>query len=112
MEGQKTIARFLREAGCSTGLAGKWHCGRFWRKQAGFDTWFTSACGTNAKFGAQAYYEDEDRIEFFGHQETILTDRAVRFLNEHKKQGTQQPFFLFLGYTNIHTRIPGKRKRS
>lgn len=105
IEGQKTLPRFLRDAGYRTGLVGKWHCGRCWRKQDGWDTWFTSALGTNARFGRQAYYEDEQRLEFHGHQETILTDRAVRFLAE---SSADQPFFLFVGFTNTHTPHEGE----
>lgn len=105
IEGQKTLARHLKDAGYRTGLVGKWHCGSYWRKQDGFDTWFTSALGTNARFGPQAYYEDEERQQFHGHQETILTDRAIRFLGE-----CDQPFFLFVGYTNTHTPHDGERE--
>lgn len=108
IEGQRTLAQYLQEAGYRTGLVGKWHCGRFWRKQAGFDTWFTSALGTNARFGKQEYFEDGERLAFHGHQETILTDRALRFLRENKTSESDTPFFLFLGYTNTHTPHAGE----
>lgn len=105
LEGQATVAMWLQEAGYRTGLTGKWHCGKFWKKQPGWDTWFTSARGTNARFGGQTYYENEQKVEFFGHQHTIVTDRAVRFLRDWKaaQDTSPQPFFLFVGYTNTHT---------
>lgn len=113
IEGKKTLARFLKDAGYRTGLVGKWHCGSFWHKQDGFDTWFTSAKGTNARFGEQAYYEDETLRSYHGHQETLLTDRAVRFLRENGKTGDNpapDPFFLFVGYTNTHTPHSGENE--
>ncbi|TVR52162.1 MAG: hypothetical protein EA425_05505 [Puniceicoccaceae bacterium] len=106
IEGQTTLAMLLKEAGYKTGLVGKWHCGKYWKKQPGFDTWFTSALGTNARFGRQEYFEDEERRTFNGHQETILTDRAVRFLQEAADGA--DPFFLFVGYTNTHTPHAGE----
>jgi arylsulfatase A-like enzyme len=108
IEGQKTLARFMKDGGYRTGMIGKWHCGSYWRKQDGFDTWFTSSLGTNARFGKQAYYEDEALQEFQGHQAPILTDRAVRFLQEHHQADSDKPFFLFVGYTNTHTPHAGE----
>lgn len=110
IEEQKTLAVFLKEAGYRTGLVGKWHCGSCWRRQAGFDTWFTSALGTRAMAGKQAYFDNETVVEFHGHQHEILTDRVVRFLRDGEREanGERDPFFLFVGYTNTHTPHKGE----
>ncbi|MCC5839707.1 MAG: sulfatase-like hydrolase/transferase [Opitutales bacterium] len=97
---------FLREAGYRTGMIGKWHAGTYARPMPGFDTWFTSLRGTNASFARQSFVDGDETVETFGHQETFLTDRALRFLREDPTG--ERPFFLFVGYTNPHTPHSGE----
>jgi choline-sulfatase len=108
IEGQTTLAMRLHEAGYQTGLCGKWHLNHFRRKPAGFDTWFTMAKGTNARFGRQDFYEDDLLVSHYGHQATAITDRSLQFLRERDRQ---RPFFLFVGYTNTHTPHTGEPDR-
>ena len=76
---------------------GKWHLNDFRKAPPGWDTWFSSATGTNARFGAQPSYECSRRVELYGSQAHHLADRAVRFLRERAR-----PFYLFVGFTNTH----------
>ncbi|MCC5807150.1 MAG: sulfatase-like hydrolase/transferase [Opitutales bacterium] len=105
--GQPTLASFLQERGYRTGMVGKWHAGDYWHPMPGFDTWFTSTRGTNARCGPQAFVDGTERIETFGHQETVYTDRALRFLREWSADA-EKPFFLYAGYTNTHTPHDGE----
>lgn len=98
--GRPTLASALHDSGYRTGLVGKWHLNNFRSAPAGFDTWFTLARGTNARFGEQRFYEGDREMVRHGQQATFLTDRAVRFLNE---ASASAPFFLFVGYTDTHT---------
>ncbi len=104
--GRETLASQLKGAGYRTGLVGKWHAGDYWKPMPGFDTWFTSLKGTNARFGEQQFIDGTERKRYFGHQETILTDRAIQFLREDTEKA--EPFFLFVGYTNTHTPHAGE----
>lgn len=108
LRGQPVLAALLKEAGYHTGLVGKWHCGHEEEPHPAWDTWFTNARGTNARFGTQVFYEGTDTQTFQGHQETILTDRALRFLRERSSADPDSPFFLFVGYTNTHTPHTGE----
>ena len=107
--GQPSLGSFLHDLGYRTGLVGKWHAGDYWQPMPGFDTWFTSTRGTNARFGEQRFVDGNERVDCFGHQEHIYTDRAVRFLKEWAateqpaEPDSRAPFFLFVGYTNTHT---------
>jgi len=85
---------------------GKWHAGDYWTPMPGFDTWFTSLKGTHARFGEHAFVDGTERVRFRGHQETAVTDRAVRFLREAAEG--EEPFFLYVGYTNTHTPHTGE----
>jgi choline-sulfatase len=100
IRGQTSLAEVLQERGYYTGLVGKWHLNHFWESPPGFDVWFSNATGTNARFGTQPFFEGDQRVEGFGNQANIITDRALRFLRE---RDTARPFFLFVGYTNTHT---------
>ncbi len=97
----ETLGTLLSEEGYRCGMVGKWHAGPYAESMPGFHTWFTSLMGTNASMKTQKYVDNGERKEFFGHQEQILSDRAVQFLREERPE--EEPFFLFVGYTNTHT---------
>ncbi|MCC5844523.1 MAG: sulfatase-like hydrolase/transferase [Verrucomicrobia bacterium] len=99
--GQPTLGLYLKQAGYRTGMVGKWHAGDYWTPMPGFDTWFTSLQGTNARFQEQEFVDGTDRIKAFGHQEVFYTERAIQFLREPR--GEREPFFLYVGYTNTHS---------
>ncbi|MCC5831280.1 MAG: sulfatase-like hydrolase/transferase [Phycisphaeraceae bacterium] len=100
LTGQTLLPALLKQVGYATGLSGKWHCGHPDRPADGFDTWFTMAHGTTARFGAQPFYEGNSIVELHGHQAVHITDRAARFLLERDRR---RPFFLTVGYTDTHT---------
>ena len=106
--GQVSLAEVLQGQGYQTGLVGKWHLNHFRRPPPGWDTWFSNATGTNARFGAQPFYEDSRRVELFGNQAHHLADRAVHFLRE---RDLSRPFYLFVGLTNTHTPHTGEPER-
>lgn len=108
LKGQRTLALDAQSGGYETALSGKWHCGHFWEPPEGWDTWFSLAEGTNARFGKQPYYEGNVRLEHHGRQSDFITDRAIRFLRERPRE---KPFFLFVGYTNTHTPHTGEPER-
>ena len=133
--GQPSLAEVLQGQGYQTGLVGKWHLNHFQQAPPGCDTWFSNATGTNARFGAQPFYEsgrslrdmedDENRcpsiasrpalsgqgsrrVELYGNQAHHLADRAVRFLRERDRG---RPFYLFVGFTNTHAPHTGEPER-
>ncbi len=106
--GQTTLAQLLHDAGYQTALCGKWHLNHFRAPPPGWDTWFTLATGTNARFGPQPYIEGDQPVEHHGHQAIFTTDRAVRFLRE---RDADRPFFLFVGLTDTHTPHTGAPAR-
>lgn len=97
---QETLGEALQSGGYRVGLTGKWHCGHPNHPRQAFETWFTSARGTNAAFREQLFYEKKEMVEWYGHQSPRVTDRAIQFLREQKDS---EPFFLFVGYTDTHT---------
>lgn len=96
---QETLGERLQAVGYRTGICGKWHCGHPEYPRTGFDTWFTSLRGTNAVFGQQVFTDGENEVSWTGHQAPRLTERALQFMREPQ----DQPWFLFVGYTDTHT---------
>lgn len=100
--GQETLAEALQAAGYRTGLCGKWHCHAHGDiPRPGFDFWFSQWGGTNARFGPQPFSRNGDREDHHGHQGPIITDAAIDFLRSDAT--VNQPFFLFVGYTETHS---------
>ena len=90
----------LQAAGYHTAMSGKWHCGGGGHKRDGFDRWSSLATGTNAKFGPQPFYVDDEVINRHGYQAPFIVDDAIRFLRERP---SDQPFFAYVGMTDTHT---------
>jgi len=107
LKGQRTLGEMLRDAGYRVGLCGKWHCGHPGEPREGFDTWFTSLRGTNARFGKQVFIDGSSEVAWRGHQAPPVTERALRFLREEDSR----PWFLFVGYTDTHTPHTGAPQR-
>ena len=106
--GQTSLAEVLQGQGYQTGLVGKWHLNHFREPPPGWETWFSNATGTNARFGAQPFYEGSRRVERYGNQAHHLADRAVRFLRGRDRG---RPFYLFVGFTNTHAPHTGEPER-
>lgn len=111
-----TIAQSLKEAGYSTGMAGKWHLGymeeKFLPPNKGFDSWLGLPYSndyrkpwvqTNEPLGL---YRGTEMVEFPINQNTLTkryTEEAIRFINE--KSNSDQPFFFYLAYNMAHLPI-------
>ncbi|NIM01991.1 MAG: sulfatase-like hydrolase/transferase [Acidobacteria bacterium] len=98
-----TLAEVLRAAGYATGIFGKWHLGDSspsMPTERGFDT-FYGLLHSNDQ-GEPNVWQDTDVVEEPPIDQTTLTrrytERAVRFIEEHR----DQPFFLYVPHTFPH----------
>jgi arylsulfatase A-like enzyme len=102
-----TIAEALKARGYATALFGKWHHGppRPGKENythpmdQGFDEFFgyTNAVAAWQKFPKKMFDGREEKpVE--GYADTLFTDRALDFIERHKKG----PFFLYLPYIASH----------
>jgi arylsulfatase A-like enzyme len=131
-DSETTLAEILKEKGYKTGIFGKWHLGhhrQFLPLQHGFDEYFglpysndmwpVNFDGTPAKEGSYKkqfptlpLIQGNDKIEeitTLDQQATLtsrLTEKAVDFINRHKKQ----PFFLYLPHPMPHVPINASAK--
>lgn len=115
-----TIAEALKPAGYRTYMAGKWHVTKQlspdgdkknWPLQRGFDRFYGTIIGAGSFFdpwtltrGNQAITPEND--EEYQPKEYYYTDAisdyASRYVKEHAKDHTDQPFFMYVSYTAAH----------
>lgn len=100
LQGIPTSAEYLRDAGYSAAMCGKWHCGAGETPKSGFDYWYSSWRKTPKYSTMTNTYSDQGRVlERAGYDTRIITDAAIDFLRGRDKE---KPFFLFIGYATTH----------
>ncbi len=97
-----TLAESLQAAGYRTGIFGKWHLGENPATQ-GFDTVRAGTSGRRSHF---APFELPRFPE--GEEGEYLTDRIVLEAVQFIEQEKENPFFLYLPFFSIHTKLVGK----
>ncbi|MFH5884606.1 sulfatase [Halalkalibaculum sp. DA3122] len=111
-----TLAEALKNAGYSTGMAGKWHLGykesTFLPPNQGFDSWFGLPYSNDyRKPWVQteeplALYRDTTIVEHPINQQTLTTrytEEAVSFIDASSED--EKPFFFYLAYNMPHLPI-------
>ena len=110
---QKTIGNHLQKLGYKTAIYGKWHQGnadRFHPLKRGFDEFVGFRGGARSYFplgkNNRPHHKDNLLERGFGNFEEhdgyltdALADEAVSFIDRNKNQ----PFFIFLSFTAVHT---------
>ena len=102
---RKTIADQLKQAGYRTGYFGKWHLGQkgdYHPSRRGWGQAITSM-GQHFDFVTQPPVE-HDKADYLA---DWLTDRAIAFLDESRKE----PFFLVLAHFAVHTPLQAKAEK-
>jgi arylsulfatase A-like enzyme len=110
-----SLPQLLKNRGYATGLIGKWHLGYVAEKSPrahGFDYFFGLKSGYHDYYthhdgeGQPDLWENDEPIEIEGYTTDLVTQRAARFIDEHK----DEPFFLDVAYTAPHWpyQVPGK----
>lgn len=103
-----TFPQVLQKHGYRTALIGKWHMGgESDMPRPGFDRWVS--------FRGQGQYNDPvinfdgQRREVKGYVTDILTEEALRFINE----SASRPFLLYLGHKAVHADFfPAERHKN
>lgn len=105
-----TINEVLGQAGYRTGLVGKWHLDTDFKENKGGPDkhGFGEVIGTETKYIADGdYFFPYDKISTFsnGAEGEYLTDRQSDEAAGFIQRNRTNPFFLFLSYYSVHTRL-------
>ena len=109
-----SLPQLLKNHGYATALVGKWHLGYVEDKSPnahGFEDFFGLKSGYHDYYthrdseGQPDLWENDQPIESSGYTTNLVTERAARFIDEHKNG----PFFLDVAYTAPHWpyQVPG-----
>jgi arylsulfatase A-like enzyme len=116
----RTIAEVLKPAGYRNYATGKWHVTRHataegpkhnWPLQRGFDRFYGTIHGAGSFYDPSSLVRDDTMISPYADPEykpktyyytDAIADHAVRFLAEHARDHSDQPFFLYVAFTAAH----------
>jgi arylsulfatase A-like enzyme len=105
--GHPTLASVLLDAGYTTAMFGKWHCGWlpwFSPLKIGYQTFFGNLDGALDYFthvdtlGLPDLYEGETPVEQEGYYTSLISDRVV----DHIASSGDEPFYVQVNYTAPH----------
>jgi arylsulfatase A-like enzyme len=115
-----TIAEVLHTAGYSNYMAGKWHVTRNdsatsdnanWPLQRGFQKYYGTIRGAGSFYDPTGLCRQNTFITPANDTEyqpasyyytDAITDNAVRYLEQHRKDAPEKPFFMYVAYTAAH----------
>lgn len=104
-ENIKTLPEYLKSAGYSTAMFGKWHLGSMKNNpptKHGFDVYFGDSEG-----GPKSYFSPYG-LEYLTdgpigeHLDDRLTSESINYLENHLKTNKEKPFFMYLNFYSTH----------
>ena len=113
---ETTLANVLKDGGYSTYAVGKWHLGhadkKFWPQNRGFDYFYGCTLGevdyyTKERAGVVDWQRNGEHLKEDGYFTTLITDDAVRLINEHP---SDKPFFLYMAHLAVHWPMQAPQK--
>jgi arylsulfatase len=116
-----TIAEALKGAGYKAYLSGKWHVTKHiapdgpkdnWPLQRGFDKFYGTIHGAGSFYDPNSLTRNNTQITPVndpGYQAkgpyyytTAISDNAAKFIDSHREESGEHPFFMYVAYTAAH----------
>ena len=115
-----TMAEVLKTAGYGTYMAGKWHVTKSvkadgskdnWPRQRGFDRFYGTIHGAGSFFDPNSLTRENTQVTPVNDTEyqpetyyytDAISDHTVRYIQDHQKDSSDKPFFIYVAYTAAH----------
>jgi arylsulfatase len=109
-----TIPQVLKANGYRTYMSGKWHVASSltkptdtWPLQRGFDEFYGTIIGAGSFYDPNTLTRGNDNAEHEAKADGFfytdaISDQAVEFVQKHRREHADQPFFLYVAYTAPH----------
>jgi arylsulfatase A-like enzyme len=115
-----TIAEVLKPAGYRTYMTGKWHVATStaangdksqWPMQRGFEKYYGTITGAGNFFDPNGLVRQNEMLKAADdkvyqprdyYYTDAISDNSVDFLNQHKAESPDKPFFMYVAYTAAH----------
>ncbi|MHA1803947.1 MAG: arylsulfatase [Promethearchaeota archaeon] len=118
-----TIAELLKENGYETYMSGKWHVSsskfkvsNSWPNQRGFNHFYGTIVGANSYFYPRSLTRDNVNIDKEALEDKdfyytdAISDNAVKYIEQHRENHSDIPFFLYVAYTAPHWPLHAKEE--
>jgi arylsulfatase len=122
-----TIAEVLKDSGYRSYAIGKWHISNSarpdgpqhnWPLQRGFEKYYGTIWGAASYFDpgicrGNTWYSKENDPEYHNDNyyfTNALGDNAITFLQQHRKQSPDKPFFMYTAFTAAHWPLMAQEK--
>ena len=108
---ETTIPMLLKKTGYATAMAGKWHCNSMFNSaeqpqpgDAGFDHWMATQNNASPSHeNPENFVRNGDELgEIKGYSCQIVANEGIQWIENHKQQKPQQPFFMYLAFHEPH----------
>ena len=110
-----TIPEALKGSNYRSYMSGKWHIASdlkkpngAWPMQRGFDKFYGTIIGAGSFYHPNTLTRGDENIEHEAVEDPAffytdaISDQAARYVNEHKDEYADQPFFMYVAYTAPH----------
>ncbi len=109
-----TIPEALKASGYRTYMSGKWHVASSltkptdtWPLQRGFDEFYGTIIGAGSFYDPNTLTRGNENVEHEAKEEGFfytdaISDQAVAYIEKHKKENPDKPFFEYVAYTAPH----------
>ena len=102
LDGTTGYTDVLAANGYRCGISGKWHLGDSLHPQHSFEHWFVHEKG-GGPYNNAPMVRDGKLGNEPGYVTDVITNEALRFLDDHRRTRHEQPFYLSVHYTAPHS---------